>query len=207
MFLYGPNLNTNVGDDVYDLSNLTEYTVLYDAGGEDTISFVNTSRDVVVALPTEQFRSDYYTDELDIAVGAILISPDTTQDVNGFLIGEIENVATGGGNDAIIGNKLDNIVRAGAGDDNVMLSRGSDIIYGGDGADTFLAQHRIEDFSYIGTDTIIKDFEIGIDTLIVSDGSPELVYSRNEDGYATYTSNAGVNVVLEGIEANVLLIA
>ena len=59
----------------------------------------------------------------------------------------------------------------------------------------------------VGTNTIIKDFEIGIDTLDLPFAPDEDVYSRNEDGFATYTNSAGVNVVLEGIEANVLLIA
>ena len=46
-----------------------------------------------------------------------------------------------------------------------------------------------------------------MDSLEVTDGLDELQYSLNSDGHALFTSDAGVNVVLEGIEANILLIA
>ena len=87
------------------------------------------------------------------------------------------------------------------------MSEGADIIYGGSGADRFVAQFVGGDLNYIAKNTIIKDFEIGVDSLEVTDGSSELVYSRNSDGYALYTNDAGVNVVLEGVEGNILMIA
>lgn len=207
MYLYGPNENTNTDDDIHNLSDVSEYTVVYDAGGTDTISFRDTDRDVIVVLPNEPFTTDNFTSQVSIFVGGIIIDADTPQEVQGFLLGEIENVITGGGNDIIIGNHLNNTIKAGAGDDNVMLSIGQDLIYGGDGADTFYAQGAMGDLYFIGTNTVIKDFEVGVDILTVSDGSRELIYSRNSDGYATYTNEDGVYVVLEGVEGNVLLIS
>ena len=143
----------------------------------------------------------------DLKIGAVFISAGTTQEVSGFGIGDLENIKTGSGDDVIYTNTLDNTVHAGAGDDIIYLSAGSDVIYGGSGADTFVTEAIAFGGYQVGTNTIIKDFEIGIDTLDIPSSPDEDVYSRNEDGFATYTNSAGVNVVLEGIEANVLLIA
>jgi serralysin len=206
MYLYGPNISTNADDNIHNLSNVSEYTVIYDAGGTDTISFNDTDRNVMVALPNEPFTTDNFTNKVSILVGGMQIDADTSQDVQGFLLGEIENVTTGSGNDIIVGNHLDNIIKAGNGDDNVMLTTGEDVIFGGDGADSFYAQGAMGDLYFIGTNTIIKDFEVGVDSLLVADGSKELVFSQNVDGYATYTNEDGVYVVLEGIEGNVLLL-
>ena len=147
------------------------------------------------------------TELVSIAVGGGTIAADTPQEFEYFLIGDIENVITGNGDDTVVGNDLDNIIMAGDGDDNILLSKGSDQVYGGSGADEFLVQGAEGFEHYIGDNTVIKDFEVGIDSLSVADGSPDLIYSRNADGYATYTNQAGAYVVLEGIEANILLIA
>jgi Ca2+-binding RTX toxin-like protein len=206
MHLYGPNPTTNIGDTEYNLSDINEYFVVYDAGGEDTVSFEETDRDVDIGMPTLKITERFINVE-DLKIGAFIISAGTTQEVSGFGIGDLENIKTGSGDDVIYTNTLDNTVHAGAGDDTIILSAGSDVIYGGSGADTFVTEAIAFDGYQVGTNTIIKDFEIGIDTLDLPFAPDEGVYSRNEDGFATYTNSAGVNVVLEGIEANVLLIA
>ena len=206
MHLYGPNPTTNIGDTEYKLSDINEYFVIYDSGGEDTVSFEDTDRDIDIAMPALKITETFINVE-DLKIGAVIISAGTTQQVSGFGIGDLENVKTGSGDDVIYTNTLDNTVHAGAGDDTIILSAGSDVIYGGSGADTFLTEAIVFGGYQVGTNTIIKDFEIGIDTIDLPFAPDEDVYSRNEDGFATYTNSAGVNVVLEGIEANVLLIA
>ena len=206
MHLYGPNPNTNIGDTEYKMSEVNEYFVIYDAGGEDTVSFEETDRDVDIGMPALKITETFINVE-DLKIGAVIISAGTNQQVSGFGIGDLENIKTGSGDDLIYTNTLDNIVHAGAGDDTIFLSAGSDVIYGGSGADTFVTEAIAFGGYQVGTNTIIKDFEIGIDTLDIPSSPDEDVYSRNEDGFATYTNSAGVNVVLEGIEANVLLIA
>jgi hypothetical protein len=206
MHIYGPNPNTNIGDTEYKLSEVNEYFVIYDAGGEDTVSFEETDRDVDIGMPALKITETFINVE-DLKIGAVIISAGTNQQVSGFGIGDLENIKTGSGDDLIYTNTLDNNVHAGAGDDIIILSEGNDVIYGGSGADTFVTEAIAFDGYQVGTNTIIKDFEIGIDTLDLPFAPDEDVYSRNEDGYATYTNNAGVYVVLEGIEANVLLIA
>ena len=104
--------------------------------------------------------------------------------------------------------KQNNLIKAGAGDDVIYLSEGLDTVYGGEGSDTFWVVNNFNNNDFVGTNTTIRDFEIGIDTLKVSySGDGELEFSRNAEGYATYTNNLGANVVLEGIEANILMIA
>ena len=207
IYLYGHAKDVNTGDSLYDLSNVREYTVISDSAGVDTVTFAYTDRDVFIVLPNAEVTDKDYSDLVDISFGGGSINYNTPLEVVIGMVGNIENLTTGSGDDLLVGNELDNIIIAGAGDDNILLSAGSDVIYGGRGADTFLAHTTVDGVLFLGTNTLIKDFEIGIDTLRVSDGYEELIYSRNEDGFATYTSSAGVNVVLEGIEANVLLIA
>ena len=206
MHLYGPNPNTNIGDTEYKLSEVNEYFVIYDAGGEDTVSFEETDRDVFIWMPTSEL-TELFINVDDLKIGVLIVESGTPQEVRGFIIGDLENIKTGSGNDNIVTNTLDNVVHAGAGDDTIVLSAGNDVIYGGAGADIFDTESVVFGSNHVGTNTIIKDFEIGIDTLDLPFAPDEDVYSRNEDGFATYTNSAGVNVVLEGIEANVLLIA
>ena len=212
-YLYGPNETTNAGDDVHDLSSIDEYTVIYDSGGEDIVDFGKISSDIVCILPSAEITKESLTELVNIAVGGGTVGADTPQEFEYFLIGDIENIKAGNGNDQILGNKLDNTIYGGNGDDLISLSSGKDIVYGGSGADIFATALGINnddgfhDFIGFANDTIIKDFEIGIDSLVFAEVGSVVEYSRNEDGYATYTNDIGVYVVLEGIEANVLLIA
>lgn len=206
MYLYGPSKDVNLGDTLYDLSNTTEYTVVSDSGGIDTISFESTDRDIFFVLPTMKLTEDY-TSLVDVAFGGGAIDLDTPQEIVIGLVGDIENITTGSGEDFIFTSSANNTVKAGSGNDTIILSEGFDVVFGGEGADTFIANFTAGDIYYFAENTVIKDFEIGIDTLSVIDGLGELEYSRNADGHALFTSDAGVNVVLEGIEANILLIA
>jgi hypothetical protein len=207
VYLYGPATNVNVGDSFYDLSDAAAYTVISDSAGNDTVSFSSTSRDVYIALSDFKLTHSLYTPLVDLHVGGGAINYGTPTEIEIGFIGNIENITTGSGDDWVITNASDNVIKAGAGDDLIILSEGADIIYGGSGADRFVAQFVGGDLNYIAKNTIIKDFEIGVDSLEVTDGSSELVYSRNSDGYALYTNDAGVNVVLEGVEGNILMIA
>jgi serralysin len=206
MYLYGPSKDVNLGDTLYDLSNTTEYTVVSDSGGIDTISFESTDRDIFLLLPDIEYTKEY-TSLVDVALGAGFINEDTPQEITIGIVGNIENILTGSGDDYIVTNSANNTVEAGSGNDNIILSEGFDVVFGGEGADTFIANFVGGDLYYFAENTVIKDFEIGIDTLSVTDGAGELEYSRNEDGHALFTNDAGVRVVLEGIEANILLIA
>ena len=206
MYLYGPATDVNLGDTVYDLSNVSKYTVISDSGGIDTISFETTDRDIYLMLPNVKL-TEGYTSLVDVAFGSCVIELDTPQEIVIGLVGDIENITTGSGDDFIITSSANNTVKLGSGDDVIILSKGSDTVFGGEGADTFIANFAGGELYYVATNTVIKDFEIGVDSLEVTDGLDELEYSLNVDGHALFTNDAGVNVVLEGIEANILLIA
>ena len=207
IYLYGPATDVNLGDTTHDLSNVSEYTVVSDSGGEDTLTFSATDRDVHIALPERQITEDEYTSLVDVAVGGGAISMDTPQEVVIGIVGNIENIITGSGDDVIYTNSSDNLVNAGSGDDIILLSSGKDTVYGGAGADTFYAEWLIGNLWQYASNTVIKDFEVGVDTLDIPHSPEDDIFSHNEDGYATYTTSYGVNIVLEGIEANVLMIA
>lgn len=55
---------------------------------------------------------------------------------NGDLRSAIAHLTTGSGNDTLIGNDRDNVLKAGAGDDIIVTSGGNDMVSGGAGADT-----------------------------------------------------------------------
>ena len=58
---------------------------------------------------------------------------------------DIENVYGGDGDDELVGNSLNNILRGGRGDDLFLCGLGSDTVYGGDGTDAVLYQSQSED--------------------------------------------------------------
>lgn len=60
---------------------------------------------------------------------------------------DIENVATGDGNDVLIGNSLVNHLIAGRGNDTITASRGSDTIEAGDGVDTVIFDGNKGDYA------------------------------------------------------------
>jgi Ca2+-binding RTX toxin-like protein/subtilisin-like proprotein convertase family protein len=60
---------------------------------------------------------------------------------------DIENIATGDGNDLLIGNSLVNHLIAGRGNDTVTASRGSDTIEAGDGVDTVIFDGNKGDYA------------------------------------------------------------
>lgn len=207
IYLYGPATDVNLGDTNYDLSNVGEFTVISDSGGEDTITFSATDRDLLVILPSRQYTKDQYTDLVDIPLGGVQVSSDTPQEIEIGIVGTIENIITGSGDDRIATNASDNLVNAGAGDDIILLSTGKDTVFGGLGADTFVAEWSVDNMYQYASNTVIKDFEVGIDTLDIPHSPEDDIFSHNENGYAMYTTSYGVNIVLEGIEANVLMIA
>jgi Ca2+-binding RTX toxin-like protein len=60
---------------------------------------------------------------------------------------DIENVATGDGNDVLVGNSLVNHLIAGRGNDTITASRGSDIIKAGDGVDAVVFDGNKGDYT------------------------------------------------------------
>ncbi|MEO1265010.1 MAG: M10 family metallopeptidase C-terminal domain-containing protein [Pseudomonadota bacterium] len=168
-FLYGANMTTRTGDTVYGFNSNTgkaAYTItaqsqdvvfaIWDAGGTDTLNFSRYRDDQVVDLNEEAF-SDVggLTGNVAIARGA-----------------EIENAATGAGDDELIGNALANELNAGSGRDTVYGNDGFDTLFGGTSNDTIYGGE--------GGDTISggkhKDYLYG-------DGGGDLIHGNSGDDY------------------------
>ncbi|MBB4657829.1 matrixin family metalloprotease [Parvularcula dongshanensis] len=143
--IYGANNSTRRGNDIYRLADsdapagssgvATGYAAIWDAGGTDTIRY-DGNKDAYV------FLDDATID--DSPTGGGLLS--YVEGIHGgFTIASgaiIENGATGGGNDVLVGNESANQLSAGSGNDIIYGLDGSDIIFGGDGDDIIVGDHE-----------------------------------------------------------------
>ena len=68
------------------------------------------------------------------------------------------------GADYLNGDQGDDVIDGGAGDDTIVGGRGRDLLIGGEGADKFAFQSRF-DVGIGFTRDVIRDFEVGLDTL------------------------------------------
>ncbi|MEO0671295.1 MAG: M10 family metallopeptidase C-terminal domain-containing protein [Pseudomonadota bacterium] len=131
--LYGANMSTRTGDDVYGFGSNTgseAFTItdrsddvvfaVWDAGGEDTFDFSGYRDDQVIDLNEEAFS------DVGGLTGNVAIARGVT----------IENASTGAGDDALIGNDVGNTFEAGSGKDVVHGNGGADTIFGGTSNDT-----------------------------------------------------------------------
>ena len=109
------------GDDTYTFDN-TNGTFIIDGNGVDTISQPNSTKNIFIDLPAThsyegKVKFNYIGKSATISHGS-----------------EVENVETGSGNDKIVGNHLSNIIKSGAGDDEIFAGEGADC-YPGFGQD------------------------------------------------------------------------
>ena len=119
------------------------YTI-WDTDGIDTINYSFTGSNNVIRL-AEQASSD-----VDGGVGNLTIARGTV----------IENAFSGWGNDTVLGNQADNVIRAGGGNDVVGGYAGNDLIFGDNGNDTL--------YGGTGSDTVYGGN--GHDQIWTSDG-------------------------------------
>ncbi|MCZ0813819.1 calcium-binding protein, partial [Roseovarius sp. EGI FJ00037] len=128
----GNDLLIRAGTDVNDTLN-----VLSGGAGDDTIRLeegvnVNDQIDGGDGIDTlEILPGDDRNLTVDMENGEVLDGTIGTQEfVN------IENITTGGGDDTIIGNDVDNVLDGGDGNDSIFGGVGDDVILGGAGNDT-----------------------------------------------------------------------
>ncbi|MEO1091628.1 MAG: M10 family metallopeptidase C-terminal domain-containing protein [Pseudomonadota bacterium] len=124
--LYGANMATRAGDDVYSFASRDENLLtIWDAGGIDTINLSNQLVGANLSLVEGSFsdvgisfRPGNPKQNVAIAFGAI-----------------IENGIGSAHADRMVGNEVDNDLRGGAGDDVLVGAGGNDQLDGGAGAD------------------------------------------------------------------------
>ena len=132
--MYGANLTTRSGDDTYVFTeNQRYFQTLWDVGGNDTIVWQGLSQGARIDLNEGTFSQlgqplTYWSEDFS----KLWTDRDTVAIAFGV---SIENATGGDGNDALIGNALDNRLVGGA---------GNDTLYGGAGLDTTVYNtHRI----------------------------------------------------------------
>ena len=130
-YLYGANMTTRAGNDVYTFSNTHgELKTIWDAGGVDTFDLSNQTVDQSINLNAGQFSS---LGVKQIAFNGPLVS--ATANIAIAYNAHIENAIGGAGNDTISGNELKNALSGGSGNDTMMGDAGDDTLAGGDGDD------------------------------------------------------------------------
>ena len=109
--LYGVNPLFAPGNDTYNF-NTSEGIFIIDGGGTDTIDCATTVSDVYIDL--RPGMHSYHG-----AKSAFITSANQLTISHGS---NIENVETGSGNDVVIGNDLDNIIKTSDGNDTILLA-------------------------------------------------------------------------------------
>jgi len=136
-YLYGTNMSTRTGDDVYTFSNSTaELKAIWDAGGIDTFDLSNQSRTQLVNLNGGEFSSIGIKETWQSGQGIVVSSASDNIAIAYDVI--IENVIGGTGNDVLTGNQAGNQLTGGL---------GSDTLIGGQGIDTAIYTENFADYS------------------------------------------------------------
>lgn len=142
-YLYGPNMTKGAStDDVYmlDSTNLNGYKTIWDNGGTDEISAVNSSDAVYIDLRSATLLNEVggggYISRVDNAYIGYTIAYNTT----GTAI--IENAVGSSYSDRIIGNSSANTLKGGGGNDVLNGKLGNDRLIGGKGSDTAVFSSR-----------------------------------------------------------------
>ncbi|MCF6272251.1 MAG: M10 family metallopeptidase C-terminal domain-containing protein [Rhodobacteraceae bacterium] len=174
--LYGKSANIRLEDTVYgegnNLGTLYYSTelgadrafTLVDDGGVDTINFSSETANQTVDLRQEAISS------VGGLVGNMVIMRDTI----------IENFFSGSGNDSIIGNAADNLIKAGGGTDVIRGLGGTDVIRGLGGDDVLNGNGKNDDLMGGDGNDILRGGG-GADRLFGNDGNDVLMGGIGRD--------------------------
>ncbi|MDB2501579.1 hypothetical protein N9X03_03745, partial [Planktomarina temperata] len=193
-YLYGINNTYNSTNTVIELSADGIYKTVWDAGGSDTVTVSDEKTAWNIVLP--YYKISTLSDEL--AGWAESSGNDANSNAKStliWLLGDIENVTGGAGNDIISGNSENNILVGAAGNDIIYCGKGDDTLTGGLGSDEFI-------FYWGDGSNIITDFDLTLDTCTFIDTSGnKLTYteSTNSKNEVEYSLSDGTSVTLQGI--------
>ncbi|HYD70968.1 M10 family metallopeptidase C-terminal domain-containing protein [Azospirillum sp.] len=121
-YLYGANLTTRTGDDVYSVTDAPLMRTIWDAYGTDAIDAEDVTGDALIDLNAGAYSDIGVPYSLAIADGVT-----------------IENAVGGSGDDTIRGNGAANELHGGMGSDSLLGAAGTDVLYGNQGGDALLA--------------------------------------------------------------------
>ena len=204
-YIYGANMTTHAGDDVYTFLNGKEYLeCIWDAGGHDTIDLSNQTRNQVINLGEGTFSS-IGTKNLagrPVAVGNVAIAFGAT----------IEDAVGGSGHDKITGNDVAaNDLDGKAGNDTIAGGAGNDTLTGGTGIDS-MSGGKNDDLYFVDSalDKVIEVANEGTDT-VKSTVSYSFALAPNVEhlelvgvGNLNGTGNASNNTILGNAGNNIL---
>jgi serralysin len=154
--LYGANLTTATGNDIYALAVTngigTGYTSIWDAGGNDTI--------VMNGIGGSTIDLRAATGKVELGGGGFISSANGVR--GGFTIAAgvvIENATGGVGNDRIIGNSANNVLIGNAGNDLLAGNLGKDTLSGDRGYDRFFFATEQDSGPTMLSADVITDFD------------------------------------------------
>ncbi|WP_349371474.1 M10 family metallopeptidase C-terminal domain-containing protein [Salinarimonas sp.] len=193
--LYGANMQTRTGDDVYVLQNGnatgTFWSCIWDAGGVDAISNAGSDLACTIdlrAAPLTGANAGGYVSRAEGVKGGFTIA-------NGA---EIENAIGGEGADEIVGNDLSNALVGNGGNDTLTALAGDDWLYGGGGNDKLnggTGTDRL--YGGAGNDWYFVD---RADDLVDEQGHADAADAVIVSGITSYTLPTGIEllVLLDG---------
>lgn len=116
-----------------------------------------------------------------------------------WLIGEIEEIIGGSGDDILVGNHLNNNISGGLGNDTIYGMGANNLLIGGSGRDHFT-------ISYGGSQNVIHDFNLEEDTWSIIDQNGNdvsylnYVTTYNANGDLEYNWTDGTSLVFRGLK-------
>jgi len=185
--------------------------MLFGGGGNDKL-FGGAGNDTLVGgTGNDQIYGGTGSDTVDYSSDTLGITVTAGSSATGAGIGtdklkKIANIIGGSGDDDITGGNSKNALFGGAGADTLDGSGGNDTLYGGADNDTLTGGAGADTFVFVsgdGDDTI-TDFDIGTDTLNLSDfgfsNFNDLLAATNDTiGGTTITLSGGGSIFLDGI--------
>lgn len=162
----------NAGDTVYTASRTDTVDAVWDTGGTDIFDASSRTTDVTLNLKTGKFSSFDAIDDVVITYGT-----------------RIENATGGSGDDRLVGNIADNVLKGSVGRDTLLGNRGGDTLKGQLGADT-IKGHKGRDLLLggNGNDTLLGGLHKdklkggnGNDTLYGQGGVDKFIFTAGDD--------------------------
>jgi Ca2+-binding RTX toxin-like protein len=164
---YGRNDDWATGDDTYTLKDEnaagTFYYSIWDAGGNDTISYTGLKDTTIDLRPATLKYETGGGGYMSFAYGIF----------GGFTVANgvtIENATSGDGNDTLWGNGANNVMTSGAGNDRILLHEGGgdDTVIAGDGDDyiyfggAFTGADKVDGGAGKDTLALLGDYSAGL---------------------------------------------
>jgi serralysin len=202
-YIYGANMTTRIGDDVYKFSTSEQLRAIWDAGGIDTLDASNQTLGATIDLDDGAFSSigrrnvgGSAQNNIAIAYGAV-----------------IENATGGSGGDKIFGNEVANILSGNAGNDTLDGELGADTLRGGKGNDIYVfgdgdtidEQNNTDlgDEVRIATSINLNVFAAGLIERATIIGNDAVDLTGNKAANIL-TGNAAINVINGGAGADTM---